>query len=316
MSGTASESTSRRGVLALLALAGLAIAVYLSLYQLGFISTPWDPFFGRRVDRVLDLTAPVPDALAGVLAYAGEARPAGDRTEAVGSPGARRHPRKRCRREHHPDRHPADPGRRLVHPMPVLRRTIRRALRAGHRRHPSRTRLYEQTARARAGRWRHCRANTLRGAAAHTVSSPPPLRELTLEQPASVVVLRLVHWSSLIQRTRRDLLSGVPRRCWLLLATGAQLSFADDSECQRSDCGHRWSDSGCVASRAVNRPSLGASSSPAARRGSRVYLDRAARRDPDRRRARRDRATGLSGVARQGWRRAGQGARSQADRRR
>jgi len=72
MSGTASESTSRRGVLALLALAGLAIAVYLSLYQLGFISTPWDPFFGRRVDRVLDLTAPVPDALAGVLAYAGE----------------------------------------------------------------------------------------------------------------------------------------------------------------------------------------------------------------------------------------------------
>jgi len=72
MSGTASESTSRRGVLALLALAGLAIAVYLSLYQLDLISTPWDPFFGRRVDRVLDLTAPVPDALAGVLAYATE----------------------------------------------------------------------------------------------------------------------------------------------------------------------------------------------------------------------------------------------------
>jgi len=58
--------------LALLALAGLAIAVYLSLYQLGFLSTPWDPFFGRRVDRVLDLTAPVPDALAGVIAYASE----------------------------------------------------------------------------------------------------------------------------------------------------------------------------------------------------------------------------------------------------
>jgi hypothetical protein len=72
MSGTAKESTSRRGVLSLLALAGLAIAVYLSLYQLGVISTPWDPFFGRRVDRVLDLTAPVPDALAGVMAYATE----------------------------------------------------------------------------------------------------------------------------------------------------------------------------------------------------------------------------------------------------
>lgn len=72
MSGTPKQSTSRRSVLSLLALAGLAIAVYLSLYQVGLISTPWDPFFGRRVARVLDLTAPVPDALAGVMAYATE----------------------------------------------------------------------------------------------------------------------------------------------------------------------------------------------------------------------------------------------------
>jgi Vitamin K epoxide reductase family len=62
-------SFRRRALLAALALAGLLVAGYLTLYQWGAWGV-WDPFFDSR--RVLDLTAPVPDALAGVLAYGTE----------------------------------------------------------------------------------------------------------------------------------------------------------------------------------------------------------------------------------------------------
>jgi hypothetical protein len=62
-------SYRRRGLLAVLAFAGLVVAMYLTLYQWDAWDV-WDPFFDARV--VLDLTAPVPDAFAGVLAYGAE----------------------------------------------------------------------------------------------------------------------------------------------------------------------------------------------------------------------------------------------------
>ncbi|HSD76141.1 MAG TPA: vitamin K epoxide reductase family protein [Solirubrobacteraceae bacterium] len=63
-------SLSRRALLSLLAAAGLAIALYLTLFQLRAFDTVWDPWFESR--KVLELTEPVPDALAGVLAYGAE----------------------------------------------------------------------------------------------------------------------------------------------------------------------------------------------------------------------------------------------------
>ena len=63
-------SWRRRALLALLAFAGLAVATYLTLYQIDVIASVWEPFFDAKT--VLDLTAPVPDALAGVAAYAAE----------------------------------------------------------------------------------------------------------------------------------------------------------------------------------------------------------------------------------------------------
>ena len=62
-------SVGRRCLLAALAGAGLLIALYLTLYQWGAWDV-WDPFFDSRT--VLDLTHPVPDALAGVIAYGAE----------------------------------------------------------------------------------------------------------------------------------------------------------------------------------------------------------------------------------------------------
>jgi uncharacterized membrane protein len=63
----------RRGVLLGLALAGLLIATYLTLYQVGVLASVWDPVFGQRASRVvLGLAEPVPDAAAGAVAYAGE----------------------------------------------------------------------------------------------------------------------------------------------------------------------------------------------------------------------------------------------------
>jgi uncharacterized membrane protein len=63
-------SLGHRGLLAVLAFAGLVVALYLTLYQLRLYDTVWDPFFDSR--KVLDLTWPVPDALAGVAAYGTE----------------------------------------------------------------------------------------------------------------------------------------------------------------------------------------------------------------------------------------------------
>ncbi len=56
-----------------LAAAGLIVAGYLTMVQLGALASAWDPVFGQRSTReVLELTRPVPDALAGVLAYGTE----------------------------------------------------------------------------------------------------------------------------------------------------------------------------------------------------------------------------------------------------
>ncbi len=63
-------SFSRRALLAALAGIGFLVALYLTLYQWRAWENVWDPFFDSRT--VLDLTSPVPDALAGVLAYATE----------------------------------------------------------------------------------------------------------------------------------------------------------------------------------------------------------------------------------------------------
>jgi vitamin K epoxide reductase family protein len=64
--------TGRRWVTAGLALLGLLIALYLTLYQLGLYGydAVWEPLFGEGSRTVLDLTSPVPDAMAGVIAYA------------------------------------------------------------------------------------------------------------------------------------------------------------------------------------------------------------------------------------------------------
>jgi Vitamin K epoxide reductase family len=62
-------SYRKRALLAVLAFAGLLVAAYLTLYQ--WDAWPvWDPFFDAT--KVLDLTKPVPDALAGVAAYGSE----------------------------------------------------------------------------------------------------------------------------------------------------------------------------------------------------------------------------------------------------
>jgi len=62
-------SLRRRALLATLAATGLLVALYLTLYQWNAWGV-WDPFFDSRT--VLDLTHPVPDALAGVIAYGTE----------------------------------------------------------------------------------------------------------------------------------------------------------------------------------------------------------------------------------------------------
>jgi uncharacterized membrane protein len=60
----------RRALLGALAFAGPLVATYLTLFQLELYDTVWDPIFDSRT--VLELTAPVPDAPAGVAAYGAE----------------------------------------------------------------------------------------------------------------------------------------------------------------------------------------------------------------------------------------------------
>jgi hypothetical protein len=62
----------RRYAVAPLAFAGLCIAGYLTLYQVGVIADVWEPFFGDGSRTVLDWTHPFPDAALGVVAYAAE----------------------------------------------------------------------------------------------------------------------------------------------------------------------------------------------------------------------------------------------------
>jgi hypothetical protein len=63
-------SPRRRAGLAVLAGTGFAVALYLTLYQLGLYDSVWDPWLDSPA--VLGLTEPVPDALAGALAYGAE----------------------------------------------------------------------------------------------------------------------------------------------------------------------------------------------------------------------------------------------------
>ncbi|WP_423146040.1 vitamin K epoxide reductase family protein [Rubrolithibacter danxiaensis] len=67
------SSWNQRLPLVLVALAGFFVAFYLASYQLNFISTVWDPFFGKGTEKVLTSPIsellPVPDALLGAFGY-------------------------------------------------------------------------------------------------------------------------------------------------------------------------------------------------------------------------------------------------------
>ncbi len=64
---------SARARILVLAATGLAIATYLTTYQLGMIATVWDPIFGAGSVRVLHSSLsralPVPDASLGAVGY-------------------------------------------------------------------------------------------------------------------------------------------------------------------------------------------------------------------------------------------------------
>lgn len=59
--------------LVFVALAGVVIAGYLSLFQFKIIHTVWDPFFGNQTEKILTSPVskflPVPDAFLGALGY-------------------------------------------------------------------------------------------------------------------------------------------------------------------------------------------------------------------------------------------------------
>lgn len=71
------SATSERRPLLGLAVLGLLVASYLTLFQLGVVATAWDPFFGDGTRIVLTSelarTFPVPDASLGAAAYLFEA---------------------------------------------------------------------------------------------------------------------------------------------------------------------------------------------------------------------------------------------------
>jgi hypothetical protein len=60
---------SRRIPIVALALTGLCLSVYLTLFQIDVLSGVWDPFF--RSERVLQYLG-IPDAALGALAYGTE----------------------------------------------------------------------------------------------------------------------------------------------------------------------------------------------------------------------------------------------------
>jgi len=67
---------SKRLPLAVLALGGALVALYLTLYQVDVIGAVWEPFFGDGSRKILDSSLarslPVPDAALGVVAYLAE----------------------------------------------------------------------------------------------------------------------------------------------------------------------------------------------------------------------------------------------------
>ncbi len=67
---------SDRWLISALAAAGFGLGAYLAAYQLGALSTIWEPFFGNGSERVLhsfvSRLLPVPDALLGAVGYAAE----------------------------------------------------------------------------------------------------------------------------------------------------------------------------------------------------------------------------------------------------
>lgn len=67
------SSWPQRLPLIVVALAGLLIAVYLTLYQLNVLSTVWEPFFGNGSRKILHSSIasilPVPDAALGAFGY-------------------------------------------------------------------------------------------------------------------------------------------------------------------------------------------------------------------------------------------------------
>jgi hypothetical protein len=68
------SSWGQRAPIIVLALAGTAIAGYLTLYQVGLIGTVWEPFFGAGSERILtswvsQLLHPIPDAGLGAVSY-------------------------------------------------------------------------------------------------------------------------------------------------------------------------------------------------------------------------------------------------------
>ncbi len=64
---------TRDWVLVWLAAAGCAVASYLTLYQLGLVTSVWEPFFGNGSEIILHSSLaralPVPDASLGALGY-------------------------------------------------------------------------------------------------------------------------------------------------------------------------------------------------------------------------------------------------------
>lgn len=56
-----------------LALGGMGVATYLTLYQLRVISTVWEPFFGNGSEKILNSSVsrllPIPDAALGAISY-------------------------------------------------------------------------------------------------------------------------------------------------------------------------------------------------------------------------------------------------------
>ena len=67
------SSWAQRSILAALGFAGFVVSRYLAAYQLGYIDTIWDPFFGEGTRRVLESDMsrawPVSDAAFGTVAY-------------------------------------------------------------------------------------------------------------------------------------------------------------------------------------------------------------------------------------------------------